>query len=501
MNVMNVMLKRKHSSILCFLAVAFILMYREAMVETVSSWNTRWGAHGPLLLGVSLYLVWIKRDQIRSLPMQPALVSGALLLSLGCFVFFAGKVSSTIAVQQLSVPPVLLGAILLLAGPPLFKALLLPVGYLLFLTGFLEQLLGKLAIHFQLTAAWLAAQFLELSGFSVLLDNTLVMLPHITLEVARSCSGINHLVALLALALPLAYMTQDSLIRKSILVLSALFIGIFANGLRVALIGIYALFNKGADLHGPYETFYVTFIFFFGLLVLIIFSRILGRKSRAPMQAEPIQTSSPGSTGREGMGSKQGASILLLGLIFVLTFALSHLHTPKPVELERRLESFPIRMAGFTGKDLGYLPALFRPFPADSELMRRYENGAGAMIDLYIGYFRAQSREKKIIDYRRSWMHSEVSGISIPSDDKNYTINKTTFEDETMSKDVYFWYQMGDTIIRSEYAGKFQSFLDMLLTRKSNGAVVIIATRNSEGQIKQLLGELFEKSKMHLSGS
>jgi hypothetical protein len=62
---------------------------------------------------------------------------------------------------------------------------------------------------------------------------------------------------------------------RVIVFFTAFLIGIFANGLRVALIGIYAIYNKGADLHGPAETLYVSFIFFFGMVVLVLFNQVI----------------------------------------------------------------------------------------------------------------------------------------------------------------------------------------------------------------------------------
>jgi len=351
------------------LAAAFTLLYHEVVVHIFISWSTLWGAHGPMILMVSVYLAWIKRNEARQLRPQPAILPGSLLLALGCFILFAGKLGSTMVVQQLSMIPVLLGTLLLLAGFSFFKVFFLPISYLIFLTGFIEQFLGRFAIYFQEFTAWIAVLLLKLTGFKVFHDKTLIMLPHISLEVARSCSGIGHIVALLALAVPLAYLTQKTMAKKLILIFSALAIGIFANGLRVTLIGIYALYNQGVDLHGPSETFYVSFIFFFGLVLLIMLSRLLNGKpvknlSKDPSRPAQTHAFSSLPDDKNVSPGKSLAPVLLAGLIFASTLGLVYFYTPSPVELNRPLSLFPEQIAGFKSSDLDHMHGSLRPFPA-----------------------------------------------------------------------------------------------------------------------------------------
>jgi len=487
------------------LAAAFLLLYHEVLVHIFSSWSTRYGSHGPLILGVSLYLIWLNRHKLRSLQPQPSMLPGALLLSVGLFIYFSGIISSTLMVMYLSVIPVLLGIILLYAGFSWFKIFLLPVGYLVFLTGFIERLLGSLAIYLQQLSAWIAAQFFKLTGFTVFHDNTLIMLPHISLDVVRSCSGISHIVSLLALAVPLAYLTQKTISRKIILIVSSLLIGLVANGLRVFLIGIYALYNDGADLHGPAETLYVSFIFFFGLVVLILFSRFLSRKEhksdlRDQSESFSEQHSAYMPSNQKVYAQKRLVSILLGGIIFLTTLGLVHLYKPEPVDLALPLNLFPDHIAGFSARDLDQMHQQIRPFPADEELMRAYKDKQGNSIKVYIGYFRIQDRENKIIDYRRAWIHEEVSKVPVETDSGTSIINKTRLRQQALNSDIYFWYQMDDRIITNEYAGKFFTFMDALLKRQNNAAVIVINTRSSENQVMPFLEQTLPLIQTHLSG-
>jgi EpsI family protein len=479
------------------LPAVFFVLYYEVIRHIIQKWGSPEGAHGPLILAVCFYLVWLKRQEIRCLVPKPELISGALLLAAGCFAFFAGEIGSTILVQLVSMVPVLLGVALLIGGFSFFKAFLLPVGYLLFLTGFIEQLLDGIGIYLQKISAWISALIFKMLGWPVFLDATVIQLPHISLEVVRACSGISHIVALMALAVPLANLTQATKVRKIILILSSVVIGVFANGLRVALIGIYASYNEGVELHGPYETLYVSFIFFFGLIVLILFSRILSMKdlNRQTADAGSINEqysalSRPG--GIPGALRKQHYAILITAALFLVTIGFSRFYIISPVELKYPLEQFPGDIAGFTSTEIEKMDERLHPFAADVELLRRYEDIEGRWVELYIGYFEMQDRERKIIDYRRAWMHEESTIVRLEHGKTNVMINKTRLRDQRAPRDVYFWYITDGRIIRGQYAGKLATFMNGLLKRRTNAGLVIISTQNAESEVMPLIAEIAE---------
>ena len=486
------------------LAVLFVLMYRESISNILGGWHTLGASHFPLIIAVSLYLIWIRRHEIRKLNAEPALMPGGLLLGAGCFMLFAGKIGGTIVVQQISMVPVLLGGILLLGGFSYFKIFLLPVGYLVFLTGFIDMLLGNFAIYFQQITAWLSANSFRLIGFPVFHENIIIMLPHISLEVVRGCSGINQIVALLALAIPLAYMTQKTMARKIILVLSAPIIAIIVNGMRVSMIGIYALYDEGADLHGPYETFAATVIFYFGFMFMILFSLALnkiGSKDNDKNYPASAQDSFKSTgTGNYRFSSKKLYSQVIVGLIPALTLGLVHFHHPQYVELSQPLTMIPDQVAGFTAAELETTHDRIRPFPADEELIRIYKDDQGNEVEIYVGYFGLQDRERKIIDYRRSWMHESVSRFHISGKNSNYVINKTHLRDQSRNSYIYFWYQMDDRIIRNEYAGKILTFINSFFRKRNNASVVVMKTNCSENEIKSFMTKVVPEIKDHLSG-
>ena len=481
---------------------AFLVLYLDTVIHIISTWGSNEGAHGPLIVAVSLYLIWLKKDDFKTLPRYPVFSWGSVLAATGCFIFFAGKISSTMLLQQISMVPFLLGMILLLRGWSFFRALFLPVVYLIFVTGFVETLLSNLAIYLQLASAWISVQLFKLIGMPVVLTGILIDLPHISLEVVRACSGVSHLVAIMALSIPLGIMSKLTPLRKVLLVVASFIIGLFANGFRIFLIGVYALYNEGADLHGPNETLAVSVIFFFGMILLVILNHFLRPKTKdKSVDQKEIETdvniAAPTVQGVKADAAAFRNAWMVAAMLFVVTFGFAQFYKVTPVTLNMSLDQLAYSVGGFSGKPLQWIDESLRPFPADDELLRLYEQ-PGRRIDVYIGYFAEQSRERKLIDYRRGWMHEEAQPLSVATSSATVTINQTRIRDRFNPSDVYFWYVMDNRIVTNQYVGKLYTFWDALSKRRTNGAVVVVQTRNSREAVVPFLEELVPMVMEHL---
>ena len=121
---------------------------------------------------------------------------------------------------------------------------------------------------------------LQSLGIPVFRQGTVVSLPNVTFEVARACSGVNYLIAVLALGLPLAYLYVDGVVRRVTLITVAILIAALSNGLRVGLIGILSYLEVGSPLHGPFHILQGLFVAGIGYAALFLGLRFIGRKER-----------------------------------------------------------------------------------------------------------------------------------------------------------------------------------------------------------------------------
>lgn len=139
-----------------------------------------------------------------------------------------------------------------------------------------------------------------------------------------------------------------------------------------------------------------------------------------------------------------------------------------------------MRIGDWVGKDVSDLNTdILREFSADVELKRIYQNNTGTTIKLYIGYFPAQEKEKKVIDYRLGWLHDNPETIRIPVAGKEIIIKKAIRRSKNTTETVYFWYNQNGRIILNPYISKMATALDAFINRKTNGAITLMIVEHT----------------------
>jgi exosortase len=206
-----------HASILLpavGLGILLVLLCAPIFGDLWNLWWNRYGfSHGFLVPLVSLYLAWLQWPRLSQVPMQPAIAPGLLWLVAATVLLLASEAAGIMTTGSLAFILVLAGLVLLLCGFAYLKALAFPLGYLIFMTPVLDGLTEPLVWPFQLLTANMAVSMLQALGIPVILENSIyIILPTVTLEVARECSGAGLLIAVLAIGLPLASLTLQGLV-------------------------------------------------------------------------------------------------------------------------------------------------------------------------------------------------------------------------------------------------------------------------------------------------
>lgn len=482
-------------------ALALVFVYYSTLSWIVGTWFIYNGAHGPIILAISLYMIWTKREQIKKLEVRPNFLSGAILTSAGCLLLISGKLSSILLLQYLSLIVTLLGLIWLLWGTSYLKALWYQIGYLIFMFPVFSELLDGLSIYFQTTAAWIAFNILKLAGITVFRQGIFIELPVIILEVAKVCNGINHIIALVSLSLPLAYWTQESWVKRLVLIASAFLIGVFANGLRVAVIGILAVYNSGGPLHGPYDIFYASFIFFFGMVLLVAIATIMGKKrsedSGIDKSVLPIDV-------RTYNSSRRLYPYVAAMVIFLLTGSYLLLFKPRPVYLHKPLAEFPKVIDNWVGYDTTFTELPFKYFSADIELKRIYRDHLDREVKLYIGYFILQDQDREIVNYRFDPLQQDAKAFQISIGKNSFEIKNKVLHETDGIISIYFWYDINGKIVIDRYIAKLTTILDAFTNHRTNAAIVAVsahrrsnADQNGEFDI-EFIKHIFPLVQTHL---
>jgi EpsI family protein len=265
-------------------------------------WGTQWFdpaselEHGPLLLLVAVWLFW---RNVRNAPPQigsaekaakgawtiawPATAAMSMGLSLHALGY---------AVQQtrVSIAALLVfgwGLLMLAGGRRWGRAAIFPLGFLLLAVpaGFLEALGVGFYLRLGVTESvhWLA----NAAGIDVVRNGTQLFAPdgHYQYDVAAACSGIRSLMAIVALALLVAYLNFRSWWARGLIVVASLPAVLAGNVVRVALVvlvGEWRGHAAGEALHA--WSGFVVFAVVLGLLLGLV---ALLRKWGAGRAGEP----------------------------------------------------------------------------------------------------------------------------------------------------------------------------------------------------------------------
>ena len=241
---------------LVFLSAALCLLYVNAIVWLVGIWWTdRSYSHGFFVIPIALYMAWVKREQFAVLPVEPQKVIGGLIVLGSVFLFWIGRVGMFAQAEALSLLIILPGLVLFVWGWHYLKAFALPLVYLQFMVPWMDEFIDHVHRPFQLISAGIGSTILQWLGYTVYRNNVYIELPNLSFYVAKACSGVNFFVAVIAIGLPLVYMTQKNWVRGGVVLTLGVCITILSNGVRVALAGVMGS-NYGVDmLHGPSHIF------------------------------------------------------------------------------------------------------------------------------------------------------------------------------------------------------------------------------------------------------
>lgn len=452
------------------LLLLFVACYADTLSRLVKDWLTYDYAYGFVVFGICLFMVWGKRAEWPLLAPRPSPFLGGAIVALGCAALILGKLSGTLVLKEASLIVAISGLILLLLGTDHYRAHWVPIVYLVFTLSLPGDLLNRYSLQLQNAASNVAAVLLRMTGMPVLLRQHYLDLPHISLDVARECNGVNHIMAIMSLAIPMTYFSPFSLLRKVIVAVFAFFLGIFLNGLRVAMIGWWSVSHK--ELHGPGSIFFTTSMFFVGFVIMAAFSYTsFGRKEHAgkvSITAEKSQAAAD-KTWRAPLSFAIG--IVLLSV----TAGVLHMDPPPPVRLGQSLGSFPRLLGGWMGKDLDGFGGRFDASRPDDVLNRSYFEADGRRMDVYLAYFAAQDEVRKVSNLVFERLHERAKALEVPCEGRLFRVLRTSLPGRGSGRVAYYWYNVDGRSLVSKVEVRAWTALNTIVRRRSNGAVIVVA--------------------------
>ena len=480
------------------LSICFLFLYREVLINLARQWRGMdIYSYGFLVPVISFYLFWVKRKQLARIQVRPSYLCGFLVLLISLFMLLIGNVGGILSLQELTLPLSIAGVVVFLLGFNFLKILWLPIAYLFFMIPIWEEILtGNLHSYFQNFSAQNGAALLKLIGIPAYREGVFITLPNIIFEVARACSGINYLIAVIAISIPLAYLFLKSWVKRIVLICSAILISVLANGVRIGLIGILSYYGIGNTVHGPFHLLQGLFVSAIGYTVLLLGLWTLSKKPSKVLESEKkedINLKIP-------INSNKGYflyPVVFVFLIFIVVGSYLNFYRQPRVPLKIQLNLFPFDIDGWKGRDTSTRIDVFQKSDIDHELTRMYKLDSDNSIGIYIGYFEYQKQGKELINDRTVSLHAYASKRKVSLNPHGaIEINEIIQKAGDRKKVTIFWYDINGCTVSDKYMTELYTIWDGFRRGQTNGAIIMVETdvaSNEDISAKLALTESFIK--------
>jgi exosortase B len=257
---------------------SFLAAYTPTIRSLIDGpWQTEQEGHGPLIIAASAWLVWQSRQKLRTAVLAPAPVLGWSTLLFGLLTMFVARTQGVLTFEALSVLPVIVGCILLLAGWPVLRILAFPIGFLFFAVPMPDWAIDAATVPLKVFISDVVTRVLYAAGYPVAQNGVMIMIGSYQVLVKDACSGMNSIFALSAIGVFYAYVFRwETKVRSLILLAAIIPITIAANFIRVIALVLIAYYGGVDLLEGTLHDLTGIALFVVAVVLLFLFDGFLG---------------------------------------------------------------------------------------------------------------------------------------------------------------------------------------------------------------------------------
>lgn len=463
--------------LLALVASALIWMlswYGETVQTMLATWqSSETFAHGFLILPIALWLVWRRRDAIRSHVPRPNFWM-LLPLAMASFAWLLGHLASVVVVQQYSLTIMILFLVAVIVGHQIVCEIAFPLLFLLFAVPIGEVFLPTLMEQ----TADFTVFALRLTGIPVYREGLHFMLPSGNWSVVEACSGLRYLIASVTLGVLYAYLTYRGLWRRIIFVVLSIVVPVVANWLRAYMIVMIGHLTSMKHAAGVDHLIYGWF--FFGVVMLMLFW--FGTYWREDRVSAPAVPGVP--VRRVPIGSSEWQRILAAVLMSAGVVAASPAIAerlqggghPLPV-LQAPRESSDWRLTSDVLTD--WAPQFINP---SARIGQVYDDG-NRRAALFVWYYRNQRPGAQMISSRNvlvksgetRWAITGTGDRVLNIDGRDTRVIESRLSGREIRLLVWHWYWIDGQYTSNPYWAKLLQGKSMLLGRADNAAIIMVA--------------------------
>ena len=270
------------------LVFGFASMYLPTYVSLAQRvWMSDEQGHGPIILAISLYLLFVKRHELAALTARPAPWLGVPLLLLGVLMYALGRSQFILFFEVFSQIVVLLAIVLIFLGRPGFRLVWFALLFMFFMVPLPASLVASITAPLKSAVSAVAADLLYEVGYPVARSGVMLSVGPYQLMVADACSGLTSMFTLEALGLLyMNLMKYTNARRNVVLALLIIPISFGANIVRVLILVLVTYHFGDAAGKGFIHSFAGMVLFMTGLALMVLADHVLrvafvGKNQRA----------------------------------------------------------------------------------------------------------------------------------------------------------------------------------------------------------------------------
>ncbi len=478
----------------CVGTVALGFVFSDGLAYMVKLWDKEEYSHGYMIPLVTLFLLYQKIPEIQSVRLQPSWL-GLAIVALGLAVGILGELSAVYTLVQYAALVCLAGLIVGIFGLPVFKVVLVPLLYLVFLIPLPSFLYSALSAHLQLISSVIGVEVTRLFGISVFLEGNVIDLGNYQLQVVEACSGLRYLFPLMSFGFLIAYLYRGPFWHKAVLFLATVPITVLMNSFRIGVIGVTVEYWGIEAAEGFLHDFEGWVVFMACLAVLAAIAAVLHRfvKDGRPF-IDRINLDLPTIDWRQSIGQSQSRSAAPVAAVVVMVLVavpiMAYVENREEVVPPRQeFTRFPLIHEGWIGREDKMETQFLDALKLTDYALISYRKGSyGVPVNLYVAYYATQHKGASIHSPRTclpggGWQltdfgQKELTNVSVSqSDGSPLSVNRAIIKHGEAKQLVYYWFEQRGRNITNEYIAKWYIFWDSLTQKRTDGALVRVISQ------------------------
>jgi len=466
---------RQALPLLLGLTAWILFWYRDTAAAMLDIWmRSETYAHAFIVPPITLWLIWRQRAAVLGKTPNTSLVL-TLPVALTTFAWLLGELTSVNALTQFALVATLVLAIMALLGREVSKRIAFPLAFLFFSVPIGDFMLPKLMDW----TAGFTVLALRASGIPVYQEGLQFIIPSGNWSVIEACSGIRYIIASVTVGTLFAYLNYVSLRRRLTFIAVSIVVPVFANWLRAYMIVMLGHLSGNKLAVGVDHLIYGWV--FFGLVIMLMF--MLGaRWSDTPLEASTstnvIHDQSPPPSATKAWLAALGIALLAaVGPLWFMAISKADQAAAPILTQQLQLDGWS-EAARISSWKPDYTAA-----SAEHQITLQKD---GKSVGLYIGYYRNQDYQHKLVTSTNTLVNSADKVWSVIAK-RQMALNTeglpTTIRTaELLGKDtapesrlvVWQWYWINGKLTSSDIEAKLHTALARLRGDGDDSAVIIL---------------------------